>query len=221
MLPGTGMPRRGVAPVFGVCVERARSPITPCAPAARGGTATQRCPCVRGLLIARSGRADGPTASVADGGAVSRGRVVDSVIMDPLEWVCKQGVVLQSARGPVPNLAEHVAGEPIRGSWWGHSSGHEIFAVLTRVLGSPDVIATRVVDGKVTLIHRRVWPALVRVADRFPAERLASVDEVHTASGAHRTIKTPFPEWIPAEDLAAAALLTTDEAFALLPACLR
>jgi hypothetical protein len=54
------------------------------------------------------------------------------------------------------------------------------------------------------LIHRRVWPALVRVADRFPAERLASVDEVHTASGAHRTIKTPFPEWIPAEDLAAA-----------------
>ena len=177
--------------------------------------------CVRGLLIARTGRADGPTANVADGGAVSRGRVVDSAIMDPLEWVCKQGVVLQSARGPVPNLAEHVAGEPIRGSWWGHSSGHEIFAVLTRVLDSPDVIATRVVDGKVTLVHRRVWPALVRVADRFPAERLASVDEVHTASGAHRTIKTPFPEWIPAEDLAAAALLTTDEALALLPACLR
>ena len=147
--------------------------------------------------------------------------MVDSAIMDPLEWVCKQGVVLQSARGPVPNLAEHVAGEPIRGSWWGHSSGHEIFAVLTRVLDSPDVIATRVVDGKVTLIHRRVWPALVRVADRFPAERLASVDEVHTASGAHRTIETPFPEWIPAEDLAAAALLTTDEALALLPACLR
>lgn len=113
--------------------------------------------------------------------------------MDPLEWVCKQGVVLQSARGPVPNLAEHVAGEPLRGSWWGHSSGHEIFAVLTRVLDSPDVIATRVVDGKVTLIHRRVWPALVRVADRFPAERLASVDEVHTASGAHRTIETPLP----------------------------
>jgi hypothetical protein len=141
--------------------------------------------------------------------------------MDPLEWVCKQGVVLQSARGPVPNLAEHVAGEPIRGSWWGHSSSHEIFAVLTRVLDSADVIATRVVDGKVTLVHRRVWPALVRVADRFPAERLAAVDEVHTASGAHRTIETPFPEWIPAEDLAAAALLTIDEALALLPACLR
>jgi hypothetical protein len=61
----------------------------------------------------------------------------------------------------------------------------------------------------------------VRVADRFPRERLAAVDEVHTRSGAHRTIEVPFPEWIPAEDLAAAALLTVDEALARLPACLR
>jgi hypothetical protein len=150
-----------------------------------------------GLLIARSGSAHGPTANVADGCAVSRGRVVDSALMDPLDWVCEQGVVLQSARGPVPNLAEQIAGEPIRGSWWGHSSGHEIFAVLTRVLDSPDVIATRVVDGMVTLVHRRVWPALVRVADRFPAERLAAVDEVHTASGAHRTMRPPSPSGSP------------------------
>jgi hypothetical protein len=141
--------------------------------------------------------------------------------MDPLEWVREQGVVLQSARGPVPNLAAWVAGESIRGSWWGHGSGHEIFAVLTRVLDSPDVIATRLVDGKVTLIHRRLWPALARVADRFPNERLAAVDEVHTATGAHRTVEVPFPDWIPAEDLAAAALLDVDEALALLPACLR
>ena len=141
--------------------------------------------------------------------------------MDPLDWVREQGVVLQSARGPLPNLAEHIAGGPIRGSWWGHSSGHQIFAVLTRVLDSPDVIATRLVNGRITLIHRRLWPALARVADRFPAERLAAVDEVHTATGAHRTVEVAFPEWVPAEDLAAAARLTVDEALALLPACLR
>ena len=141
--------------------------------------------------------------------------------MDPLDWVRAQGVVLQSARGPVPNLAEQVAGEPIRGSWWGHGSGHEIFAVLTRLLESPDVIATRLVDGKVTLVHRRLWPALVRVAERFPPERLAAVDEVHTTTGAHRTVEVPFPDWVPAEDLAAAGLLTVEEALALLPACLR
>ena len=140
--------------------------------------------------------------------------------MDPLDWVREQGIVLQSARGPLPNLAERIAGEPIRGSWWAHASGHEIFAVLTRLLDSRDVIATRLVDGKITLIHRRVWPALVRVADRFPPERLAAVDEVHTTAGAHRTVEVAFPEWVPAEDVAAAALLTVDEALALLPACL-
>jgi hypothetical protein len=122
-------------------------------------------------------------------------RVVESMIVEPLEWVREQGIVLQSARGPVPNLAEYVAGEPIRGSWWGHAAGHEIFAVLSRVLNSPDVITTRLVNGKVRLIHRRLWPALLRIADRFPKERLAAVDEEHTASGAHRTIEIPFPEW--------------------------
>ena len=147
--------------------------------------------------------------------------VVESMIVEPLEWVRDQGIVLQSARGPVPNLAEYVAGEPIRGSWWGHPSGHEIFAVLSRVLNSPDVIATRLINGKITLIHRRLWPALVRVADRFPKERLAAVDEEHTASGAHRTTEIPFPESVPAQEVTAARQLNADDALAQLPACLR
>ncbi len=129
--------------------------------------------------------------------------------------------MLQSARGPLPNLAEHIAGEAIRGSWWGHPSGREIFAVLNAVLASGDVVATRLVEGRITLIHRRVWPALVRVADRFPAERLAAVDEVHTATGAHRTVEVPFPAWVPAEARAGAASLSVEEALALLPSCLR
>jgi len=141
--------------------------------------------------------------------------------VNALDWVREQGIVLQSAHGPVPNLAEHVAGEPIRGSWWGHESGHQIFEVLGEVLASSEVIATRLINGKVTLIHRRLWPALVRVADRYSPGRLAAIDEEHTATGAHRKIETPFPDWVPAEDLAAAAKLTVDEALDRLPACLR
>ena len=130
-------------------------------------------------------------------------------------------MVLQSARGPIPNLAEYVAGEPIRGSWWGHPAGHDIFAVLTHLMQSPDLVATRLINDKITLIHRRMWPALVRVADRFPAERLAAVDEEHTASGAHRTVEIPFPEWVPDEEMTAATLLTLGAAVAQLPPCLR
>ena len=141
--------------------------------------------------------------------------------MEELDWVREQGVVMQSARGPVPSLAERIAGGPIRGSWWGHPSGHEIYRVLNRVRASPDVVATRLINGKVTLIHRRLWPALVRVADRFPVERLAAIDEIHTASGRHQTIAIPFPVWVPPEDLTAAVLLQVDEAIAQLPVCLR
>jgi hypothetical protein len=33
-------------------------------------------------------------------------------------YVKAQGVVLESARGSAPSLAEAVAGDAIRGSWW-------------------------------------------------------------------------------------------------------
>jgi hypothetical protein len=54
-----------------------------------------------------------------------------------------------------------------------------------------------------------------------PAVRLAAVDEEHTTSGAHRTTEIPFPDWVPVEELNAAALLTVDDALAQLPPCLR
>jgi len=75
--------------------------------------------------------------------------------MEELDWVREQGVVMQSARGPVPSLAERIAGGPIRGSWWAQPSGQEIYRVLNEVRASPDVLATRLINGKVTLIHSR------------------------------------------------------------------
>ena len=139
----------------------------------------------------------------------------------PEQWVREQGVVLQSAHGPIPNLAEYVAGEPIRGSWWGHPAGHAIFQVFNQVRDSPDVVALRLFNGKITLVHRRLGPALVRVADRYPVARLAAIEEQHTASGAHLTIEIPFPEWVPAEAVTRAAKLSLEDALAQLPACLR
>ena len=82
--------------------------------------------------------------------------------MDLMTVLIEHGMLLQSARGPLPNVAELVAGEPIAGSWWGHPKGHEIFAELETLDESPDVVRMRLVNGKVTLVHRRLWPALVR-----------------------------------------------------------
>ena len=138
-----------------------------------------------------------------------------------MKALIEHGMLLESARGPLPNVAEMIAGEPISGSWWSHSRSHAIFAEINELADSPDVVRTRLVNGKVTLVHRRVWPALVRVADRFPAERRAAIAEEHTESGAHRVIAQPFPDWVPAEARRAGAKLSIDEALAILPECLR
>jgi hypothetical protein len=116
-----------------------------------------------------------------------------------LAFVKREGIVLQSARGRVPNLAEFVAGAPIRGSWWGHPKGKAIFAAATFVEDSGDVLVCRLVGEKVTFVHRRLWPALVRLADRLPRGGLDRISEEHTASGRHEQRITPFPEWVPRE----------------------
>lgn len=129
-----------------------------------------------------------------------------------IAFVRDHGVVLESAAGPVPSLAETIVGAPIRGSWWGHPRSHEIFAATRAVRGSKDVLVCRLVDGKVTYVHRRLWAALVRVADRFPRDRLAWIREVHTASGHHVTEEVAFPEWVPDEVSAEAARLSEEKA---------
>jgi len=135
---------------------------------------------------------------------------------DPLEFVARHGVVLASAKGPVPNLAEAVAGEPIRGSWWSHAKGSEIFSALSAVADSPDVLSFRLVDGKVTFVHRRLWPAVARLAEELGPSRVTAVRQEHTSSGAHRNVLTPFPKWVPRKIRSAAEKLSQGEARALL-----
>lgn len=136
-------------------------------------------------------------------------------------WVEDQGVVLQSARGPIPNVAEFVAGEPLHGSWWGHPDGKLIYEILNVLDEDNDIVTTRLVNGKITLLHARIWPAVVRVSDLFEAPRLSAIHQEHTESGAHRNREEPYPNWVRAPVKTAAAKLSEAEAFALLPGCLR
>lgn len=122
-------------------------------------------------------------------------------------FVRKHGVVLESAVGPVPSLAVAIAGEPFRGSWWSHPRSHQIFAITQAIRGRDDVLVCRLVDGKVTFVHRRLWPALVCAAKCFPPKRLAQVQEVHTESGRHATKEVPFPSWVPSQVAAEASRL--------------
>lgn len=133
-----------------------------------------------------------------------------------LRLVAKHGVMLEAARGPVPNLAHAVAGGRIRGSWWSHPRGREIFAVTRAVRNSPDILVARLVDGHITFVHRRLWPAVVRLSPRLSHARIARLREVHTASGAHRVQLQTFPAWVPAGVRRQAASLSEDRAVDLL-----
>lgn len=135
---------------------------------------------------------------------------------EALAFVRRHGVVLQAARGPVPSLAEAIAGGPIHGSWWGHPKGQEIFVAAEAVCDSPDVLVCKLVDGKVTYVHRRLWPALVKLADCFHKDQLAKVWSEHTPSGAHRSRRALFPAWVPSEVRREAKALSVPEAEAIL-----
>jgi hypothetical protein len=138
-------------------------------------------------------------------------------VADALGFVERHGVVLESARhAKIPSLAEAIAGEPIRGSWWSNPAGKAIFRLTRAVRDAEDVLVCRLVDDRITFAHRRVWPALVRLADRLDPTRLARITEVHGERGAHRIDETPFPRWVPPETTAAAERMNDDEARATL-----
>jgi hypothetical protein len=66
----------------------------------------------------------------------------------------------------LPSVVAIVAGAPVRGSWWAHPRGKDIFRILNAMVADPDVLAVKLVAGKVTLLHRRLWGALLGVADQ-------------------------------------------------------
>jgi hypothetical protein len=130
--------------------------------------------------------------------------------------VRENGVVLASAKGPAPRLVEAILGEPIQGNWWSHPRGSFIYNTLAAVQESDDILVCRLLRGKMTLIHRRLWPALVRASDCLDASRLARVSEQHTDSGRHVATEIAFPTWVPKEVFAEASLIAEDEALGAL-----
>jgi len=131
---------------------------------------------------------------------------------EAIEYIDLHGIVLESAKGPVPNLADTVAGESIQGSYWGHPMGNEIFMLTRTIRSSDEILVCRLVAGKVTYVHQRLWPAIFRLKARFDKEHLGAIQEVHTSSGKHQVNAIPFPDRVPAIAKEKADRLTMSEA---------
>ncbi len=71
----------------------------------------------------------------------------------------EQDGVLLLQDATLPSVATLVAGEVVRGSWWGHPAGQAIFALCERL--EEDAVSCKLVQGKVTFVHQRLWSALL------------------------------------------------------------
>src|SRR5713101_4209533 len=88
-----------------------------------------------------------------------------------MEELQSSGLLLESDAA-LPSVAGLVAHEPIRGSWWGHPRGHDIFQANEQLAAHPDVISCRLISSKVTYVHRSLWRALFAVANSREAWQL-------------------------------------------------
>jgi hypothetical protein len=118
------------------------------------------------------------------------------------------------------NAIQILTGEFPRGSWWSHPRAHEIYDVLQIVERHPDVLFAKLLAGKVTLIHRALWPALLAVVTaREPwqleglspgaTQALASLDEAEASAGAPPTISRTVTKELEARLLAQAESVHT------------
>lgn len=132
-----------------------------------------------------------------------------------LALVRERGLLLLTSVGGAPSLVDVVAGETVKGSWWGHAAAQLIFEKAAALEASPEVLVLKLVGGKVTFVHRALWPALVRVA-RDPA-RVAAIAAALSPAAArlHAEVEkcgevrldqlARQPAWPPERDLARAA----------------
>lgn len=110
----------------------------------------------------------------------------------------------------LPSVVGIITGGSLSTSWWSHPRGQEIFSCLESL--DDQAIATNLINGKVTFVDKRLWPAVVAMGrsrqpwqtaglrrDPKPKEvkerLLQFAEDVHTESGRHETRLTPWADF--------------------------
>jgi hypothetical protein len=94
---------------------------------------------------------------------------------DALELVRQHLVVTEVPATGVRSLVEAVAGGPVSGSWREHAKGRLMYRLGRQLRASEEVLAVRLVEGKVAFVDRPLWAAVYRVAME-PSRRRRSLE---------------------------------------------
>ena len=81
---------------------------------------------------------------------------------DIVDYLGRLGVLLETDRA-FPSITGIMVREPIKGSWWAHPMANEIYLLSQRLIQHPDTIFLKLLSGKTTYLHRRLWPELVAI----------------------------------------------------------
>lgn len=82
---------------------------------------------------------------------------------DARAFLADRGFLPLLTTGAVTGLVDLVAGEAVSGHWWGHPAGKQIFHIVSALEDHPDVLAARVLDGRMTFVDRHLFAPLYRV----------------------------------------------------------
>lgn len=63
----------------------------------------------------------------------------------------------------LPSVCSLITGEPLKSSWWSHPLAQTIFNINERLEDHADVLVTKLVSGKVTFVHRKLWPEIFSI----------------------------------------------------------
>ena len=125
---------------------------------------------------------------------------------DALALLEQQRLLPMTSVPPLKCLVDEIAGERVKGSWWSHKAGKAIFNIASELDDHRDVVSVKLLAGKVTFVHRALWPSLLRVVTD-PAWRKRAVTnkqakvllvhsrQEHTASGKHVTVDEEWGAW--------------------------
>jgi hypothetical protein len=113
----------------------------------------------------------------------------------------------------LPSVVSILTGESLRTSWWSHPKAQLIFSVLSELADHPDVLFTKLLYRKDTLVHRSLWPAVLTVGnarDQWQVQGL-SVDAKRLLKRLDKGGKPIRGVGAPVKELEGRLLVTTQE----------
>ncbi|TCA01027.1 hypothetical protein [Rhizobium leguminosarum] len=83
---------------------------------------------------------------------------------DARGYLIQNGIIPLSPTKGLVSIVDLILGPGVPGNWWGHQNANLAYNAYSELANDPDIIVMKLVDYKVTLVHRTLWDCIFRVA---------------------------------------------------------